>query len=290
MRRFSPATVRAYAFDFGELRRVPRRSIARVGRRGSDRPLPLPGLAVRPGEERPDRGGAPSPGASTGDDESSHRRRAGALRASGHHRRARREPGAGGPPVVRTAGAAQRPAGPLRRPGPIGRATGAPTMRLPESLAADDVAAFVADLDSRRDRAMVLAMVLGGLRAAEVRSLRQADVDMGLRRVRVVGKGDKERVVPIDGVFFTECAAYLRSERPAGCRTPQCFVVLRGPTRGQPMTEAGLRKVFRTHRGRSGARSSRRGRIAAGSAPKPPSPSWVASPPGGGAFHCCAKR
>lgn len=51
--------------------------------------------------------------------------------------------------------------------------------RLPESLAAADVAAFVADLDSRRDRAMVLAKVLGGLRAAEVRSLRLADVDIG---------------------------------------------------------------------------------------------------------------
>jgi site-specific recombinase XerC len=32
-------------------------------------------------------------------------------------------------------------------------------------------------------------MLLGGLRAAEVRSLRLADVDMGLRRVRVTGKG-----------------------------------------------------------------------------------------------------
>jgi site-specific recombinase XerD len=125
--------------------------------------------------------------------------------------------------------------------------------RLPESLPAEDVTAFVADLDTHRDRAMVLAMVLGGLRAAEVRSLRLADVDMGLRRVRVVGKGGKERIVPIDYVFFTECAAYLRAERPAGCRTPECFVVLRGPTQGQPITEAGLRKVFRTHRTRSGA-------------------------------------
>jgi site-specific recombinase XerD len=125
--------------------------------------------------------------------------------------------------------------------------------RLPESLPAEDVTAFVADLDTHRDRAMVLAMVLGGLRAAEVRSLRLADVDMGLRRVRVVGKGGKERIVPIDDVFFTECAAYLRAERPAGCRTAECFVVLRGPTRGRAMTEAGLRKVFRTHRARSGA-------------------------------------
>lgn len=125
--------------------------------------------------------------------------------------------------------------------------------RLPESLPAEDVAAFFADLGSHRDRAMVLAMVLGGLRAAEVRSLRLADVDMGLRRVRVMGKGGKERVVPIDDVFFTECAAYLRSERPPRCRTAECFVVLRGPTRGQAMTEAGLRKMFRTHRARSGA-------------------------------------
>jgi integrase/recombinase XerC len=104
-----------------------------------------------------------------------------------------------------------------------------------------------------RDRAMVLAMVLGGLRAAEVRALRLADVDMGLRRLRVVGKGGKERMVPVDGVFFAECAAYLRSERAPGCRSPECFVVLRGPTRGRPLTEAGLRKVFRTHRARSGA-------------------------------------
>jgi site-specific recombinase XerD len=133
-----------------------------------------------------------------------------------------------------------------------GRLVREPT-RLPESLTAEDVAAFFGDLETRRDRAMVLAMVLGGLRAGEVRSLRLADVDMGLRRVRVMGKGGKERIVPIDDVFFTECAAYLRSERPPGCRTAECFVVLRGPTHGRALTEAGLRKVFRTHRARSGA-------------------------------------
>jgi site-specific recombinase XerD len=125
--------------------------------------------------------------------------------------------------------------------------------RLPESLAPADVSAFFTDLETHRDRAVVLAMVLGGLRSAEVRSLRLADVDMGLRRVRVVGKGGKERVVPIDDAFFIECATYLRCERPAGCRTLECFVVLRGPTLGRAMTEAGLRKVFRTHRDRSGA-------------------------------------
>jgi integrase/recombinase XerC len=79
-----------------------------------------------------------------------------------------------------------------------------------------------------------------------------ADVDQGLRRLRVVGKGGKERVVPVERSFFTELAIYLRTERPAGCTTGECFVVLRGPTAGGPLSEAGLRRIFRTHRARAG--------------------------------------
>jgi integrase/recombinase XerC len=125
--------------------------------------------------------------------------------------------------------------------------------RLPESLAASDVDAFAASLRTHRDRAMVLAMLLGGLRSAEVRGLKLADVDMGRRRLRVTGKGGKERLVPVDRAFFTELAAYLRLERPPGLATPECFVVLRGPTAGAPVTEAGLRSLFRRHRDASGA-------------------------------------
>jgi site-specific recombinase XerC len=67
---------------------------------------------------------------------------------------------------------------------------------LPESLEEAGVSAFLADLNTHRDRAMTLAMVLGGLRLAKVRALLLADVDIGARRVRVVGKGNRERVVP----------------------------------------------------------------------------------------------
>jgi site-specific recombinase XerD len=115
------------------------------------------------------------------------------------------------------------------------------------------VAAFVADLGTHRDRAIVLLMVLGGLRCAEVRHLRLADVDQGRRRVRVLAKGNRERVVPVDRAFFAELAAYLRSERPCGLSTPECFVVLRGPTTGGALTEAGVRSLFRRHRSSSGA-------------------------------------
>ena len=125
--------------------------------------------------------------------------------------------------------------------------------RLPESLEPHDVAMFLTDLHTLRDRSIVLLMLLGGLRAAEVRSLLLADVDIGLRRVRVTGKGGKERVVPVDRAFFAELAGYLHDERPPGCGVPECFVVLRGPTAGRPLTEAGLRRIFRSHRETSGA-------------------------------------
>ena len=141
--------------------------------------------------------------------------------------------------------------GPGRSGRGAGRLVRAPK-RLPEALEAREVAEFVADLSTARDRAMALLMLLGGLRAMEVRGLLLADVDLGLRRVRMLGKGGKERTVPVDAEFFTELAIYLRSERPPGCGTGECFVVLRGPTRGQAMTEAGMRRIFRTHRARAG--------------------------------------
>jgi site-specific recombinase XerD len=138
------------------------------------------------------------------------------------------------------------------RPRSSGRLVREPR-RLPEAIEPEQVSAFLTDLSTARDRAIVLAMVLGGLRAGEVRSLRLADVDFGLRRLRVVGKGGKERVVPVDPAFFAELGAYLREERPLGCRTAECFVVLRGVTAGGPLTEAGLRSLFRAHRASSGA-------------------------------------
>jgi integrase/recombinase XerC len=84
---------------------------------------------------------------------------------------------------------------------------------------------------------------------------------MGLRQLKVMGKGGRERIVPVDAAFFSEVGAYLRAERPQGCRTPECFVVLRGPTTGGPMTEAGMRRIFRTHRARSGAQRVRPHRL-----------------------------
>jgi site-specific recombinase XerD len=253
VRAFSPATVRAYAFD-----------LANFGRFLTDASLELAGveptdvfsyLEWQAGPRRSAAGNV-VPLRPKGPAPATMNRRIAAVRGLFEHLVMCGERSSNPVPAARrSAGRGQR-GGMLGhvavRPRSGGRLVRQPS-RLPESVAADDVAAFFADLDTRRDRAVMLAMVLGGLRAAEVRGLRLADVDMGMRRVRVVGKGGKERVVPIDDVFFTERAAYLRSERPPGCPTHECFVVLRGPTTGRAMTEAGMRKVFRTHRERSGA-------------------------------------
>jgi integrase/recombinase XerC len=169
------------------------------------------------------------------------------------------------PAARRSSGLRPKRRGLLGHLGPGRARTGGRLVRqprhLPEVLEPAEVAAFVADLATHRDRAIALAMLLGGLRAAEVRSLRLADVDLGLRRVRVVGKGGREREVPVDRAFFTELAGYLQRERPPGCATPECFVVLRGPTAGRALTEAGLRKLFRIHRARSGATGVRPHRL-----------------------------
>ena len=105
-----------------------------------------------------------------------------------------------------------------------------------------------------RDRAITLADAAG--RAARRRGPVAAAGRCG--HGAAPGAGDRARAARNassrwTGAFFAELAAYLREERPAACRTAECFVVLRGPTAGQPLTEAGLRRIFRTHRLASGA-------------------------------------
>ena len=124
--------------------------------------------------------------------------------------------------------------------------------RLPEVIDPGEVSAFLADLSSYRDRAIVLAMLLAGCAPA-----RSADCCWPTSTWGCAGFGSWARVVGNGWCRWTRpsspSCAYLREERPAGCRTAECFVVLRGPTTGMALTEAGMRSVFRTHRQSSGA-------------------------------------
>ena len=117
----------------------------------------------------------------------------------------------------------------------------------------DEVAALMGALRTDRDRAMVAAMVLGGLRRAEVLGLRLEDLRLGEWRVFIAeGKGGHQRLVPVSPSFFATVAAYMNTERPAGAPTDRLFVVLKGPRRGQPLSIEGLDEIISAARARAG--------------------------------------
>jgi integrase/recombinase XerD len=66
-----------------------------------------------------------------------------------------------------------------------------------------------------RDRAMLEMMYAAGLRVSELLALKSIDVSINDGVVRVVGKGDKERIVPIGEEAMAWLARYLREGRPA---------------------------------------------------------------------------
>ncbi len=135
-----------------------------------------------------------------------------------------------------------------------------PPRTLPRVLSPAEVNAFTAALRTHRDRAMVAAMLLGGLRRCEVLGLRLEDLRPGERRVFVAdGKGGHQRFVPMAPGFFTHLAAYLDYERPAEAGTgrgdggtDRVFVVLKRPRRGQPLSAYGLDEVMECARKRAG--------------------------------------
>ena len=103
---------------------------------------------------------------------------------------------------------------------------------LPRVLAPTEVNALLGALRTQRDRAMVLAMVLGGLRRCEVLGLRLVDVSVAEWTLFVAqGKGGHQRITPISNTFFAALGDYLRDERPMDCPTDRVFVALTGPTR-----------------------------------------------------------
>ncbi|SDI19884.1 Site-specific recombinase XerD [Sinosporangium album] len=150
------------------------------------------------------------------------------------------------------------PSGPLTRsPNDRGRRSGRlPLIRtprtLPRVLAPAEAVALLAALRTARDRAMAEAMLLGGLRRCEVLGLRLEDVQAVDRRLLIAeGKGGHQRIVPVAGRFFTTLTTYLEQERPKS-DTSQVFVVLKGPSRGRPLTAAGIDEILRGARRRAG--------------------------------------
>src|SRR5207244_3653648 len=84
----------------------------------------------------------------------------------------------------------------------------------------------------RRDRAMLELLYGAGLRVSELVRLRPTNVDLDANCVRLVGKGGRERVVPLGRIARQRLSEYQADARPtlvAGARArPELFVSRRG--------------------------------------------------------------
>jgi integrase len=118
-------------------------------------------------------------------------------------------------------------------------------------LSVNEVARFWRSFGNARDLAIVGLMLLHGLRSAEVMALNRDDVLLSEAQLRVRGKGNKLRLLPLAPETTQLLDHYLRLERPDPC-SAALFVVLKGTARGQRMTPAGLRSLFRYHRRTTG--------------------------------------
>ncbi len=91
---------------------------------------------------------------------------------------------------------------------------------------------------AQRDHAMLLILLDTGLRASELCDLRVRDADMGNRYIVVQGKGNKERLLPMDAATMQALWKYLapRETRP----TDPLFVT----TEGNPLDRQQLRHLL----------------------------------------------
>src|SRR5258708_28581489 len=111
-----------------------------------------------------------------------------------------------------------------------------------------------------RDRAMLEVLYSTGLRVSEVLNLRISDVDMRVGCVRCIGKGEKERLVPIGRKAIEAIEQYLAQGRPKFARPsspPPHSQVLLLTSVGRRLSRVGIWKIMHDY----GMRLGLRGRL-----------------------------
>ena len=79
-----------------------------------------------------------------------------------------------------------------------------------------------------RDRALLELLYAAGLRVSEALGLDREDLSLDGAFVRVIGKGDKERLVPVGEVALDWLVAWLDGPRPALLAAPATSTPIRG--------------------------------------------------------------
>jgi integrase/recombinase XerD len=150
-----------------------------------------------------------------------------------------------------------------------GRVTADPTLnieapkrvrRLPRSLTEKDVEALLAAPEVEtplglRDRAMLEILYASGLRVSELVGLKSAQLSHDMGVMRIMGKGSKERLVPVGEEALLWVRSYLQEARPellAGRVSDALFVT----TRAKPMTRQAFWQNIKRYATRAGISTS----------------------------------
>lgn len=151
---------------------------------------------------------------------------------------------------------------------PMRRAVHVKTVRrVPRPMDDEQVRQLLESLSLKRDKAMILLMLHGGLRPGEVLTLQLGDLQYGRKRVviryrtdhpkRARTKSRTERVVDLlQPETLQAVSDYVMNERPADAASPYVFLVGgRGKRRLEPLGYHALVKLFERHCERLGIRS-----------------------------------
>jgi len=120
---------------------------------------------------------------------------------------------------------------------------------LPGYLRLEDVEHLLSQPDVKtpiglRDRAMLETLYSTGLRVSELIGLRTMDLDARVGCVRCIGKGDKERIVPIGKKALAVVEKYLRDARPRLLGKVQGNSSLFVNRRGARLSRVGVWKIL----------------------------------------------
>jgi len=129
--------------------------------------------------------------------------------------------------------------------------------RLPGVLGEEAIARLIAQPPNtprgRRDAAMIELAYASGLRVSELVTLPLADANLHAGFVRVTGKGNKTRLVPIYTEAVVRLTRYVEEDRPGFVRDPKERALFL-TERGRPMTRQGFWKLLRDYARRADVR------------------------------------
>jgi len=122
---------------------------------------------------------------------------------------------------------------------------------LPDVLSVEEMERLLNAPDIRthlgmRDRAILEITYACGLRASEAVTLKLHQIDMDLAYLRVIGKGNKERVTPIGEVAMEILHDYLRKIRPLLLKTAASDFLFPGRN-GRPITRQRFWQILKTY-------------------------------------------